>query len=292
MPQTKLADNTLSIQERNQLVEDNMGLVYYFASKICKDSSLYDDCIQEGCLGLMRAARLFDESRHHKFSSFASFEIQCSIRDCIWNNSSYIRYPDAERKAINDYNSKVRKLESELGEMHSNDKETLAKESGISDYTYKRMTAGSVSLNSTVDQSDGDTAEFGNLVKSETDIENEYIDRESYDNLVQLMTQFFEEEVAKGSADPNMQMYIKERLDNFIKSAQGVPFVPALEQMRKFHPELCPTDSDSKEVKQQKAKDLDRIYCKVSSCWMSGLKRFKENLQMVEMLNNLREEIM
>lgn len=291
MPQTKIADNNLTIEERNKLVEDNIGLVYHFAGKICKDGRLYDDCVQEGCLGLMRAARLYDSSRNNKFSTFAGFEIQCAIRDYIWNTKGYLKLPDAQRSAINAMDTEIRKLETEFGDVSENEKLDIANKHGISRDTYNTLACGVTSLNSVI-ESDDNSSEFGDTVDSGYRIESDYISRESYDNLVEMMTEFFENEVASRSADEQMIKYIKARLNNFLKSAQGNPSLSALEQMRAFHPELCATVEDSPEVKKQKARDLDRIYCKVSAVWNTGIKKFRENLQMIDMINSLREEIM
>ncbi|MEO1186323.1 MAG: sigma factor, partial [Cyanobacteria bacterium J06636_27] len=57
---------------RNQLVKLNFGLVrkeaYYWINQ-CQES--YDDLLQVGCLGLIRAIERFDISKGHAFSSFA-----------------------------------------------------------------------------------------------------------------------------------------------------------------------------------------------------------------------------
>ena len=51
--------------------EDHIGLVYTVLSKIKLGNYEYDDLFQEGCIGLMSAIEKFDESKGHKFSTFA-----------------------------------------------------------------------------------------------------------------------------------------------------------------------------------------------------------------------------
>ncbi|MGL5034868.1 MAG: sigma factor, partial [Microcystaceae cyanobacterium] len=61
-----------STQLRNQIVELNIGLVRREAhhwSKQC--SQAYDDLVQVGCLGLIRAIERFEIDKGRAFSSFA-----------------------------------------------------------------------------------------------------------------------------------------------------------------------------------------------------------------------------
>lgn len=64
----------------NELVEKNMGLVYYIAHSFQNSTGLeYDDLVQEGMVGLVKAARTFDESRGFLFSTYAGNCIQKEI---------------------------------------------------------------------------------------------------------------------------------------------------------------------------------------------------------------------
>lgn len=64
----------------NELVEKNMGLVYYIARSFQNSTGLeYDDLVQEGMVGLVKAARTFDESRGILFSTYAGRCIQNEI---------------------------------------------------------------------------------------------------------------------------------------------------------------------------------------------------------------------
>lgn len=66
----------------NELVEKNMGLVYYIARSFQKSTTggiEYDDLVQEGMVGLVKAARAFDESKGFLFSTYAGNCIQKEI---------------------------------------------------------------------------------------------------------------------------------------------------------------------------------------------------------------------
>ncbi|HAC62443.1 MAG TPA: RNA polymerase subunit sigma, partial [Cyanothece sp. UBA12306] len=63
---------TRNIQIRNQILELNFGLArkeaYHWVNK-CPES--YEDLLQVGSLGLIRAIERFDSEKGHAFSSFA-----------------------------------------------------------------------------------------------------------------------------------------------------------------------------------------------------------------------------
>ena len=57
--------------ERNKLVESNFGLVHACANRFKGRGAEYDDLFQAGCVGLIKAADNFDESRGFSFSTYA-----------------------------------------------------------------------------------------------------------------------------------------------------------------------------------------------------------------------------
>lgn len=57
--------------ERNLLIENNLGLVHSCARKFAGRGIEYDDLFQSGCVGLVKAAENYDESRGFSFSTYA-----------------------------------------------------------------------------------------------------------------------------------------------------------------------------------------------------------------------------
>ncbi len=55
----------------NKTVENNLGLVHHCANRFKGKGIEYDDLYQAGCMGLLKAARGFDESRGVMFSTYA-----------------------------------------------------------------------------------------------------------------------------------------------------------------------------------------------------------------------------
>lgn len=66
-------------EEQKKLVEDNMNLVYFIISKYFPSYIQNEDVIQEGMIGLCKAAMKYDETKC-QFSTFASTCILNTIR--------------------------------------------------------------------------------------------------------------------------------------------------------------------------------------------------------------------
>lgn len=79
---------------RNQIMELNIGLVRkeaYYWLRQCGES--YDDLLQIGCLGLIRAIERFDSTKGFSFSSFALCHIRGEIQHYLRNNVSSVKIP-------------------------------------------------------------------------------------------------------------------------------------------------------------------------------------------------------
>lgn len=77
-------------EEINKLVEENIKLVHVILNTrfkrflpIAIRTDLHDDIYQEGCIGLYKAAKIFDESKGYKFSTIASICIGGEISKFI-----------------------------------------------------------------------------------------------------------------------------------------------------------------------------------------------------------------
>ena len=63
----------------SHLVADNQGLVHWQARRYIWSGLAYDDLVQEGNLGLLKAVERFDSSRGTKFSTYATWWIRQRI---------------------------------------------------------------------------------------------------------------------------------------------------------------------------------------------------------------------
>lgn len=69
-----------SAKQREKLIGENYGLVHACANKFRGRGAEYDDLFQAGCIGLIKAAENFDESRGFAFSTYAVPVILGEIR--------------------------------------------------------------------------------------------------------------------------------------------------------------------------------------------------------------------
>jgi len=81
------------IQAREHLIRANSRLVISVAKKYIGRGVPFLDLIQEGNIGLIRAANKFDYKRGHKFSTYATWWIRQAVTRAIADQSRTIRVP-------------------------------------------------------------------------------------------------------------------------------------------------------------------------------------------------------
>ena len=95
---------------KKELVEKNLRLVVSVAKHYQNCGLSFEDLIQEGSIGLMKAADKFDLSKGFRFSTFAPWWIRQAISRAIADQGRVIRVPAHITENIN----KVKKAEREL----------------------------------------------------------------------------------------------------------------------------------------------------------------------------------
>jgi RNA polymerase nonessential primary-like sigma factor len=78
---------------RNRMVQANIRLVYSVANRFRHLGLAYEDLVQEGNLGLIKAVERFDISKGFRFSTYAHIVISQSIHLAIDKQVSLVRLP-------------------------------------------------------------------------------------------------------------------------------------------------------------------------------------------------------
>lgn len=111
---------------KRKLVQANLRLVVSIAKKYIGQGVLFMDLVQEGSLGLIRAAEKYDYSKEFKFSTYATWWIKQTIIRAISNCSRVIRIPVHMSDKIRKYKKTFCELNYALGR-EATDKEIGAK---------------------------------------------------------------------------------------------------------------------------------------------------------------------
>jgi RNA polymerase primary sigma factor len=101
---------------KDELVTANLGLVYAVAQGYRGRGVPLEDLVQEGSVGLIRAAERFDHRRGLKFSTYAVWLIRRSMHDAI-TKSNVIRIPATANREL----AAVRRAEERLGPRRASD---------------------------------------------------------------------------------------------------------------------------------------------------------------------------
>jgi RNA polymerase primary sigma factor len=100
---------------KNRFVQHNLKLVVAIAKDFRNMGIPFQDLIQEGNIGLIRAVEKFEYERGHKFSTYAVWWIRQALIRAIQNHSRTIRIPSHVHDTLLKYYRAYNGLEKKLG---------------------------------------------------------------------------------------------------------------------------------------------------------------------------------
>ncbi|MGB7088249.1 MAG: RNA polymerase sigma factor SigF [Phormidesmis sp.] len=159
---------TPSLQLRNRLVDINIGLVRREAHRWLHSSGeTFDDLMQIGSLGLIRAIERFDLQKGHAFSSFAIPYIRGEIQHYLRDKGTAVRIPRRWQTLQSQSARAIRQLQADLNRRPSDREVADELEITVEEWQQVKIASSNrslLSLDAPIRESDSGASCLGDLL--------------------------------------------------------------------------------------------------------------------------------
>ncbi|MFP4429901.1 MAG: RNA polymerase sigma factor RpoD/SigA [Spirochaetaceae bacterium] len=178
---------------KTKLIESNLRLVVKIAKGYVTPEVSLLDLIQEGNLGLLRAAGKYDYRKQVRFSTYASWWIKQAITRALSNKRRHIRLPHRKEDALRKIQRSYTMLSQKL--MRSPSVEEVAEEVGLKREEVVQIlnvSSGMVSLDSDINE---DSGTFHDIIEDYSySPDAEFIQRSFREQTLQFLDRLKEKE--------------------------------------------------------------------------------------------------
>lgn len=253
-----LKENSLTVEERQNLVLDNLNIAERIARKLCVNPDMYEDCYQEAVLSMTKAAVYWNPEKA-PYKAYAIHECYCAIKDLLYNDRALKVGVGENSNVYKFYKARTAKEQELERALTASEMDMIAVECGLSKAAYLTLFASYQSLDNT--PFDDEETSVHECI---ADTKLESFDRNMEVNMFLETINDFMKTVYSSNADyvEIFCKHIRTLIDNELTAADKITLKKLVADK---YPEFRILETDDKETADRKAKDSDNIYCAISN---------------------------